>query len=1035
MTEMTDETHWTPTELLRHTTAIRALALRLVGDEHLAEDVTQETLTRAWTADGVPIRRRTPWILGVARNVARQALRSSVRRRRWETAASGRGSAPPTDELVARGELAAQAVRHLLGMPEPYRRTLLLHFLDGLPAHEIAHLDGTPPATVRTRIHRGIAILRSELDAAEPRWRRTWARAFLGDAAHRSPDARDHTPTRSSGTRSGSAAPSAVTAGVLALSATKNMLVLATVAIAVAIGAIAWRTDDDPARKRADVLTVAEEPADEAVREHESATRARSPLAVDSTAVARDTPTTELPGGIQIVGRVVGDGRHPVSGAVVSVSSAGDDMQTTNTDTDGRFTLVAQFPESLGPDDRIAIHVTHVGGTGALVTAPPPDSEQLDIGTIILEPVSRLRIRVFADARPVPGATVALLAQGRHEPLHILTTVVLRQFANADGEVSIESLPLGDYIVQAYDSVGGRAVAAVGVGLAPASLDVTLSRRDIRVNVTQQPDGRPVVGADLHVEYVLSTGRDNFRLPVVPPLAIPPTDDDGRTVIAGLSSTVSVTVHLRKPAVGEHSWTLPMALLPRDVTHASIDVPDAASHRWRILPGETRSPEHGTALRLLPARAQAPLPASAKATVQNGHVVLEGLGTSGSAHVFVLHGDAIAALDVTRKGGATGTVQFHPTRQLDVRVVSMRGAPLAGERVALRRHLDQGRWGPRLPAIAVTDNEGVARLGSLPPEVYDILLLGDAPAALDVGTADLRTHNGSATVVVPPSRTTTLQIRLDGVPGLPSEIRFGQAWIHIIAEDPMNGTLDIVARPPSPDADMTVHLLARGYTPATFTLPPAPAKRIGVDLTSGAHVTGRVLSPTDGNMTISLETLGPSGRIWQPAAPGRALHLGPAGRVSIVGLLPGRYRLKDTESGLVTIAVEAAAGATTDLGVLDLSRATWLRGIVEFPDGIAADDVVLSVHGERIDRPIRRREYGQDRVRPDGRFAVRIPGSVPVTIRAEHPLLQTASVDVDGRGSAEAPTVLRLERARVVSAEADASRTGEDVEPNTRSSE
>lgn len=63
---------------------------------------------------------------------------------------------PPRPEL-ARLEGA------LAGLPEPYRRVVLLHHLHGVPLEEIAAEEGVPVGTIKSRLHRARARLVDEL--------------------------------------------------------------------------------------------------------------------------------------------------------------------------------------------------------------------------------------------------------------------------------------------------------------------------------------------------------------------------------------------------------------------------------------------------------------------------------------------------------------------------------------------------------------------------------------------------------------------------------------------------------------------------------------------------------------------------------------------------------------------------------------------------------------------------------------------------------------------------------------------------------
>ncbi len=162
-----------PRDLLDHADGMRRVALRLLRDEADADDVVQEALVRAVQSpprDGMPLR---PWLAVVTRNLAIDLIRSGSRRRHREQAQRERDLAWPTpDQLVERTEAHRRAVDTLLGLPEPYRETLILRFLHDQSAAEIARHRDVPEATVRSQVKRGLDMLRRELGAEEGRnWR------------------------------------------------------------------------------------------------------------------------------------------------------------------------------------------------------------------------------------------------------------------------------------------------------------------------------------------------------------------------------------------------------------------------------------------------------------------------------------------------------------------------------------------------------------------------------------------------------------------------------------------------------------------------------------------------------------------------------------------------------------------------------------------------------------------------------------------------------------------------------------------------
>jgi RNA polymerase sigma-70 factor, ECF subfamily len=52
------------------------------------------------------------------------------------------------------------------GLPPAYREALLLRFQEELSLEEISQVAGAPVSTVSSRIQRGLAILRTQLEGA-----------------------------------------------------------------------------------------------------------------------------------------------------------------------------------------------------------------------------------------------------------------------------------------------------------------------------------------------------------------------------------------------------------------------------------------------------------------------------------------------------------------------------------------------------------------------------------------------------------------------------------------------------------------------------------------------------------------------------------------------------------------------------------------------------------------------------------------------------------------------------------------------------
>jgi len=142
---------------------VRRLARALVHDPALADDVAQE----AWivAAEKAPDEDRPlrPWLARVVMTLARTRRRGELRRGLRERAADVERTVPSSDELVERVELQRIVAGEVLALAEPYRSTVLLHFVEGYTSAEIARRMGIPAGTVRRRLKTALDQLRAAL--------------------------------------------------------------------------------------------------------------------------------------------------------------------------------------------------------------------------------------------------------------------------------------------------------------------------------------------------------------------------------------------------------------------------------------------------------------------------------------------------------------------------------------------------------------------------------------------------------------------------------------------------------------------------------------------------------------------------------------------------------------------------------------------------------------------------------------------------------------------------------------------------------
>ncbi len=146
----------------------------LLGKRDPVDDLVQETwlrvLERGRSYDGRS--RFEPWLFTIARNLAIDHMRkrrlfsidSNHSPEQELEALTPVSNAPSPFEQAARTE-DAQRLAHSLQMLEPiYREALVLRFQEDLSLQEMAAVIGASVSTVSSRIYRGLAALRAQLD-------------------------------------------------------------------------------------------------------------------------------------------------------------------------------------------------------------------------------------------------------------------------------------------------------------------------------------------------------------------------------------------------------------------------------------------------------------------------------------------------------------------------------------------------------------------------------------------------------------------------------------------------------------------------------------------------------------------------------------------------------------------------------------------------------------------------------------------------------------------------------------------------------
>ena len=155
------------------------LAVKILGDRALAEDVLQEAFLRVWKSAATfdASRGQFPgWLFGIVRNLAIDEYRrrgghtlvSIDDGEGSESLVSGDGAAdvPATVADHWEQERVQDALRQL---PDAQRQVILLAYFQGYTRQEIAKKLGQPPGTIHTRARLALQKLKAILSVQEQR--------------------------------------------------------------------------------------------------------------------------------------------------------------------------------------------------------------------------------------------------------------------------------------------------------------------------------------------------------------------------------------------------------------------------------------------------------------------------------------------------------------------------------------------------------------------------------------------------------------------------------------------------------------------------------------------------------------------------------------------------------------------------------------------------------------------------------------------------------------------------------------------------
>jgi RNA polymerase sigma-70 factor (ECF subfamily) len=155
-----------------HAPAVHGLALRVLSNEALAEDVVQDVFVRLWEQpERFDVSRGAlrAFLLSMTHSRAVERVRSeeSLRNRQAKLERQPAKAVDDPAGLLETHESEAAIRAALEALPEMQRRPIVMAYFDGLSYREVARELGEPEGTVKYRIRMGMKQMRAALRERE----------------------------------------------------------------------------------------------------------------------------------------------------------------------------------------------------------------------------------------------------------------------------------------------------------------------------------------------------------------------------------------------------------------------------------------------------------------------------------------------------------------------------------------------------------------------------------------------------------------------------------------------------------------------------------------------------------------------------------------------------------------------------------------------------------------------------------------------------------------------------------------------------
>lgn len=133
-----------------------------------AEDICQEVFVRALQQDRTAVVQEKPWLMRIAVNLCRNHLkrrRNGYSKEIMSFLLGLNGEHECPEDIVSRREQSGEFTAMIGMLPVKIRSAITLRYVNDLSLHEIAHTLDIPLGTVKSRIGKGLALMRKQSGA------------------------------------------------------------------------------------------------------------------------------------------------------------------------------------------------------------------------------------------------------------------------------------------------------------------------------------------------------------------------------------------------------------------------------------------------------------------------------------------------------------------------------------------------------------------------------------------------------------------------------------------------------------------------------------------------------------------------------------------------------------------------------------------------------------------------------------------------------------------------------------------------------